>query len=491
MSSKRVLFLTPASTVTRIFPQLRSADIEASLAENAKGASAFIESSSPQYIISRPSLPSYKVEELFEEAKNADSYPRIIVLAEKGTPDEARYFMELGAFDYWTDPLIVEKILALPENKNAVPQQKQSEVKSIAPKIVGSSLAMRRVLALARQVAPSKATVLINGESGTGKEMFSKNVHGWSDRAKGPFIAINCAALPEHLLESELFGHEKGSFTGAIGRKIGKFELASGGTLLLDEISEMELGLQAKLLRALQEGEIDRVGGTETVKVDVRVIATTNRNLEDWVKEGKFRQDLYFRLNVIPLRLPALRERGDDIIELANFFLDMYTKEYALPQAKFSQEAITWLKNYAWPGNVRELQNLMERAVLLAVGKDIMPAHFLLDPDNWPLFEDDEENQEVQAAGQVSGQVFEHTSEQGSLLETEQKAPASVQTAPAGAVDFSGGLMPLHEVERLMIKKGLEVTQGNRTQAAELLGISVRTLRNKLNEYKSMGLDVE
>ena len=207
-------------------------------------------------------------------------------MAEKGTPDEARYFMELGAFDYWTDPLVLEKFLALPDNKTPV-QNKQSEVKTPAPKIVGSSLAMRRVLALAKQVAPSKATVLINGESGTGKEMFSKNLHAWSDRAKGPFIAINCAALPEHLLESELFGHEKGSFTGAIGRKIGKFELASGGTLLLDEISEMELGLQAKLLRALQEGEIDRVGGTETVKVDVRVIATTNRNLEDWVKEGK------------------------------------------------------------------------------------------------------------------------------------------------------------------------------------------------------------
>lgn len=479
MSSKRVLFLTPASAVTRIFPQLRSADIEASLAENAKGASTFIDSSAPQYIISRPSLPGYKVEELFEEAKKLDSYPGIIVLAEKGTPDEARYFMELGAFDYWTDPLIVEKILALPENKNAV-QAKQSEARTSAPQIVGSSLAMRRVLALAKQVAPSKATVLINGESGTGKEMFSKNVHAWSDRAKGPFIAINCAALPEHLLESELFGHEKGSFTGAIGRKIGKFELANGGTLLLDEISEMELGLQAKLLRALQEGEIDRVGGTETVKVDVRVIATTNRNLEDWVKEGKFRQDLYFRLNVIPLRLPALRERGDDIIELANFFLEMYTKEYALPKAKFSQEAISWLKKYDWPGNVRELQNLMERAVLLAVGKDIVPAHFLLDPDNWPLFEEDEENQTEQAAE--------------TALEEEEisvVSPKTISASSASSGEFSGALMPLHEVERLMIKKGLEVTQGNRTQAAELLGISVRTLRNKLNEYKSMGFEIE
>lgn len=476
MSSKRVLFLTPASAVTRIFPQLRNAEIEASLAENAKGASAFIESSLPQYIVSRPSLPGYKVEELFEEAKNNPSYPRIIVLAEKGTPDEARYFMELGAFDYWTDPLVVERFLALPDNKQPV---QKAEAKSSAPKIVGSSLAMRRVLALAKQVAPSKATVLINGESGTGKEMFSKNLHAWSDRAKGPFIAINCAALPEHLLESELFGHEKGSFTGAIGRKIGKFELASGGTLLLDEISEMELGLQAKLLRALQEGEIDRVGGTETVKVDVRVIATTNRNLEEWVKEGKFRQDLYFRLNVIPLRLPALRERGDDILELAGFFLDMYTKEYALPRAEFSQEAILWLKKYDWPGNVRELQNLMERAVLLAAGKDILPAHFLLDPDNWPLFEEDTQ----EADGESAEEAQQKSDEKPETVGSESKQNA--------AADFSGALMPLHEVERLMIKKGLEVTQGNRTQAAELLGISVRTLRNKLNEYKSMGLEIE
>ena len=235
------------------------------------------------------------------------------------------------------------------------------------------------------------------------------------------------------MLESELFGHEKGSFTGAIGRKIGKFELASGGTLLLDEISEMELGLQAKLLRALQEGEIDRVGGTETVKVDVRVIATTNRNLEDWVKEGKFRQDLYFRLNVIPLRLPALRERGGDVVELAQFFLEMYTKEYALPQTKFSQEALLWLKKYEWPGNVRELQNLMERAVLLAAGKDIVSAHFLLDADNWPLFEEDEFAEQ----------------EQGDFEITEENSEEAVSSAPSSSAvssetsagEFSGALM--------------------------------------------------
>ena len=220
--------------------------------------------------------------------------------------------------------------------------------------------------------------------------MFSRYLHKHSDRAGRPFIAVNCAALPEHLLESELFGHEKGAFTGAIARKLGKFELAGGGTLLLDEISEMELSLQAKLLRVLQEGEIDRVGGTETVKVDVRVLATTNRNLEEWVQEGKFRQDLFFRLNVIPLRLPSLRERGDDMLALADFFIKLYAREYALNEAGLSPEAVEWLKAYDWPGNVRELQNLMERAVLLSGGRPITPSHFLLESEEWPLFSDDQ-----------------------------------------------------------------------------------------------------
>ena len=238
-------------------------------------------------------------------------------------------------------------------------------------------------------MAASKATVLITGESGTGKEMFARYLHAMSKRARGPFVAVNCAALPEHLLESELFGHEKGAFTGAIARKLGKFELASGGTLLLDEISEMDLALQAKLLRVLQEGEIDRVGGAETVRVDVRVLATTNRDLEDWVKQGKFRQDLYFRLNVIPLRLPSLRERGDDVLELARFFVDLYVREYKLPPVPLSEAAVSWLKNYDFPGNVRELQNLMERAVLLANGRPVEPCHFLLENEAWPLFEED------------------------------------------------------------------------------------------------------
>ena len=356
------------------------------MAENMKGASLFLEKSDPGVIFARPSMPGFKVEELLTFGADKAEFPPVIIITDKGDAREAERLMSLGARDYWLEPLDMERIAAVAREPRApvpVPAlstlggHKPSYEKG--PQIVGHAPAIRRVLKLARQVAGSKATVLISGESGTGKEMFSRYLHAMSKRASGPFIAVNCAALPEHLLESELFGHEKGAFTGAIARKLGKFELADGGTLLLDEISEMDLALQAKLLRVLQEGEVDRVGGTETVKVDVRVLATTNRDLEDWVKQGKFRQDLYFRLNVIPLRLPSLRERGDDVLELARFFMNMYIREYGLPPVELSQAAIEWLRSYEFPGNVRELQNLMERAVLLANGQPVQPAHFLLE----------------------------------------------------------------------------------------------------------------
>ncbi len=485
MSARRILFLAQAQAVTRIFPELRDSGFEVGIAENIKGASAFIRKSPPGLILSRPALPGYRVEDLLQVGEEDPDFPPVIIFTEHPGPEEAERLMRLGAKDYWPDPLSLEKIEAvLPQAKASAPAPRSTTLGGHKPEgrpdIVGSHPAIQRVLALARQVARSKATVLISGESGTGKEMFSRYLHAQSDRADKPFIAVNCAALPEHLLESELFGHEKGSFTGAIARKLGKFEMASGGTILLDEISEMELSLQAKLLRVLQEGEIDRVGGTETVPVDVRVLATTNRNLEDWVKEGKFRQDLFFRLNVIPLRLPSLRERGNDVIVLAEFFIAMYVKEYNLPQTVLSPEAVKWLTAHDWPGNVRELQNLMERAVLLCGGKPVMPEHFLLEADSWPLFIEEQEE------GAPSGLGF-------SPAETPQ-APSASTAAPSArtAEDvFAGGVIPLHEMERILIMKGLDQTQGNRTQAADLLGISVRTLRNKLAEYKELGAPVE
>ena len=494
MLARRILFLAPAQTVTRIFPQLRDADVEVGIAENLKGASAFMRKGMPGLILSRSFLPGYRIDDLLAVGQDDPDFPPVIVFSDRATPEEATRVLELGARDYWSEPLTFEKIqAALPGGKAPAPPTSSFSTLggrnplsgAEGPRIVGSDPSMTRVLALAKQVARSKATVLISGESGTGKEMFARYLHGHSDRATKPFIAVNCAALPEHLLESELFGHEKGAFTGAIARKLGKFELASGGTILLDEISEMDLALQAKLLRVLQENEIDRVGGTETLKVDVRVLATTNRNLESWVEEGKFRQDLFFRLNVIPLRLPALRERGGDITTLAQFFIAMYVREYALPPVELSAEALAWIKEYSWPGNVRELQNLMERAVLLSGGKPITPGHFLLESEEWPLFLDRD-------AGEVEG--VEPAALPGSdfLAEGEARGADAPPPRPidAGAA-FSSGVIPLHEMERIMIKKGLEQTSGNRTQAAELLGISVRTLRNKLNEYREAGVDIE
>ncbi len=472
--SSRLLFLAPASSIASIFPVLKEQGVELGMAENLKGAQTFIRRNAPSAIFARPYLPGFKVEELLAEAAQDPGFPPIIIIADSGSPAEAQRLLELGAKDYWVEPLDVERIMALArEPRKPAPVPASSTLgghrSKTGPTIVGSNPAIARVMRLARQVAPSRATVLITGESGTGKEMFARYLHSQSNRVNGPFVAVNCAALPEHLLESELFGHEKGAFTGAIARKLGKFELANGGTILLDEISEMDLALQAKLLRVLQEGEIDRVGGSETVNVDVRVLATTNRDLEDWVKQGKFRQDLYFRLNVIPLRLPSLRDRGEDVLELSRFFINMYVREYGLGPTPLSDAAVDWLRNYAFPGNVRELQNLMERAVLLANGRPIEPAHFLLENDDWPLFED--ESHEAAAGDNPQPQI---------------SAPAAQPESP-----FANGVIPLHEMERIMIARGLEATAGNRTQAAELLGISVRTLRNKLNEYRAAGSPVD
>lgn len=511
MSSRRLLFLTPAQAVTAVFPALRNAGFELGIAENLKGASVFIKKSGPDVIFSRPSLPGFRVEDLLAVGAEDPNFPPVIVITDKGSAEEAEKLLSLGARDYWLEPLDVERIAAVAGQKRKtapVPAVStlggnKPRVEGSGPRIVGEHPAISRVLQLARQVAGSRATVLITGESGTGKEMFARYLHAMSKRADQPFVAVNCAALPEHLLESELFGHEKGAFTGAIARKPGKFELADGGTLLLDEISEMDMALQAKLLRVLQEGEIDRVGGTETIKVDVRVLATTNRDLEGWVKEGKFRQDLYFRLNVIPLRLPSLRERGGDVLQLAHFFMNMYTREYQLPVSPLSESAVAWLQQYDFPGNVRELQNLMERAVLLANGRPVEPCHFLLENDDWPLFEEDSP---VPAANAGSASATSAAEEAlamavpsaqaagGDALGGEHAHSGSVSGSAAGsAIDgrMQGAVIPLHEMERIMILKGLEVTSGNRTQAADLLGISVRTLRNKLNEYRAAGHPID
>ena len=318
---------------------------------------------------------------------------------------------------------------------------------------------MAHVVKLAQQIAPSDASVLITGESGTGKEVLARYVHGRSNRARAPFISVNCAAIPENLLESELFGHEKGAFTGAVARRIGKFEEASGGTLLLDEISEMDARLQAKLLRAIQERVIDRVGGGKPVAVDIRIIATSNRNLVEAVREGKFREDLLFRLNVVNLKIPPLRERPADVLELAQHFIKKYSDANGVTPRPLSAEARRALVLNRWPGNVRELENTLHRAVLLAGGDEI-GINGIVTPDGLRL--------------------------------DQAKASAAVTYAAMAAETVTRALVgrTVADVERDLILETLKHCLGNRTHAANILGISIRTLRNKLNEYAGDGVPI-
>ncbi|MCL2473937.1 MAG: sigma-54 dependent transcriptional regulator [Alphaproteobacteria bacterium] len=309
---------------------------------------------------------------------------------------------------------------------------------------IANSAAMQPILHLIAKVSPSNATVLITGESGTGKEVIARQIHKKSKRAVNNFVSVNCAAIPENLIESELFGHEKGAFTGAVAKRIGKFEEANNGTLLLDEISEMDLKLQAKLLRAIQEREIDRIGGSSPVKVDVRLIATSNRNLESEVKAGKFREDLYFRLNVIKLRLPPLRERREDIIPISEHMIQKYAKANGFEDKVLSNGAKILLESYEWKGNVRELENAMYAAVLMSEGNVIEESNIIISEA-----ENSNSRQEASLVGRT-----------------------------------------VADVEKDLIINTLSHCFGNRTHAANILGISIRTLRNKLRQYSSDGIPI-
>jgi len=311
-----------------------------------------------------------------------------------------------------------------------------------------ADLRMRELLELAKTVAQSKATVLIQGESGTGKELLANAIHQDSARNSRPFIALNCAAIPENLLESELFGYERGAFTGAMSNRAGKFELANGGTILLDEISEMDIRLQAKLLRVIQEGEVDRIGGKNPIPVNVRVIATTNKNLSDCVREGSFRQDLYYRLNVVNLTIPPLRERMGDVSLLAKSFVLKFSEANGKQIEGFSDDATRLMDSYNWPGNVRELENVVERAVITARGVEIVSSDLQMERKNQALLQE--------------------------VSERSQWEPGET----------------LDDIERNVIIKALQYHNGNRTHTARALGISIRTLRNKLADYRQLGIQI-
>ena len=326
--------------------------------------------------------------------------------------------------------------------------------------IITADRRMRELIQLAKTVAQSKATVLIQGESGTGKELIASLVHENSTRSSRPFVAINCAAIPENLLESELFGYERGAFTGAVSSKAGKFEFANGGTLLLDEVSEMDIRLQAKLLRVIQEGEVDRIGGRKPIPVDVRIVATSNRNLADCVREGTFREDLFYRLNVVNLSVPPLRDRIGDVKILSQHFMGGYSEKNGKALGGFAPESLALLESHVWPGNVRELENVIERAVITA--KD-------------PLI----------------GAQDIHIERRQGVLGQQIAAAALESQADRGAeqVPWMPG-QTLNDIERKVILDALEYHKGNRTHTARALGISIRTLRNKLADYRKLGIRV-
>ncbi len=395
-----------------------------------------------QLVITDMRMPEVSGLDLLRKVKNLTPQTPVILLTAYGTVQNAVEAMRDGAFDYLLKPFSSESL------ENVVRRALESisrKNEKVSHEIITQDAGFSRALEQASQAAASTATVLIEAESGTGKELLARMIHLKSPRKAGPFVAVNCAALPENLLESELFGFEKGAFTGASASKPGKFELANRGTLLLDEIGEMAPILQAKLLRVLQEKEIDRIGGKDPVDIDVRVIATTNRDLQALVRNEGFREDLYYRLNVVRLTIPPLRERRADIPLLADFFCKRYSRNFGREGIRLSTEAIDRLSRHDWPGNVRELENVIQRAVTLCASSTVKAEDLNL-----------------------SAQLIPTTVVPGDPRQPE--------------LGYSAGVT-MREMERQLICRTLEDTQGNRTRAAKCLGISLRTLRNKLNEF--------
>lgn len=394
-------------------------------------------------VITDLKMPNGSGMDVIHEARHHCPSTPVIVITAYGTVEKAVEAMKAGAVDFIQKPFSFQDLSAAIERCLNAWKDMGEETSSLATQgILTRDPTMIRILQRARAVASTKVPVLVQGESGTGKELLARFIHNSSPRASRALVAVNCAAIPENLLESELFGHEKGAFTGATCRKIGKFEQANGSTILLDEIGEMGSALQAKLLRVLQEWEVDRVGGTSPVPLDVRVVATTNADLAQSVRAGKFREDLYFRLNVMPIKLPPLRERPDDILLLAEHFLRRACMDHSKSVTGFSPKAVEKLRTHSWKGNVRELKNVVERAVLLSRG---------------PVVEENE------------------------IWLEEFSMPSSRSNASC----LEGSLK---EVERELILSTLEREGWNRTKASARLGISVRTLRNKLHEYRREGL---
>lgn len=429
---------------------LTLAGIDSLEAEDGEAAIVRLKSNAIDMVVSDVNMPGVDGHALLEYVREHLPTTPVLLMTAYGEVGKAVDAIRKGAVDYLLKPFEPDALLKLIE-------QYAGGRGSLSAQPIAEEPSSQQLLQLARRVAATDSTVLITGESGTGKEVLARFIHAQSNRAQGPFVAINCAAIPENMLEAMLFGHEKGAFTGAISSQPGKFEQANGGTLLLDEITEMELGLQAKLLRVLQEQEVERVGGRSPIKLDVRVLATTNRQLDAFVSEGKFREDLYYRLNVFPLQWLPLRERRRDIVPLAQNILDRLCQKMQRPPARLSQEAATLLSEYSWPGNVRELDNVLQRALILQGGAVIQPADLHMNT----------------GAIRMDVVMPQHVSEE-----------AEDETAGQLGSD-------LRQHEYQLIIDALKATGGNRKEAADRLAISPRTLRYKLAKIRESGVDLD
>lgn len=398
-------------------------------------------------------LPQKNGIDILRVSKEENQFRPVIIMTAFGSVETAVEAMKQGAFDFITKPFDTDHLLMLIkralENQRLLTEnillKEEFASKFGMPRIIGRSEAIVNVAQIVRKVAPTNATVLLIGESGTGKELFARAIHNLSNRKNYPFVPINCAAIPRDLLESELFGHEKGAFTGADAKKLGKFELGDKGTIFLDEIGDMDLTIQSKLLRAIEDGEIERVGAVKSIMVDVRIVAASNKDLEKAVEDKKFREDLFYRLNVFPVKIPLLRERKEDIPLLVEYFINKYCLEIKTTVKSVSKEALDLLMNYHWKGNVRELENAIERAVILCDGEVITPEHFVLSKQS------------------VSG--------------------TSVRPLPATGSLESVAKEALKGAETQRIVDALKETRGNKTRAAEILQVSYKTLLTKIKEY--------
>ncbi len=502
MSLERILVLDDEPIIQKVLGELfQRKKLTVTLASSLTQAEALCAKETFDLMMVDVRLPDGDGQQFLERARTMPGEPLVVIMTGHGSIESAVSCMRAGAFDYLIKPfssgqieIIIKKAESYRQLLNVNRYFAETEGAD-EREFLGRSPSMIRLRQLVERVAPTDATVLITGENGTGKEMVARELYRRSTRRNEPYIKVNCAALSENLIASELFGHERGAFTGATERREGRFELANKGTLLLDEISEIPPNLQAKLLRVLQEREFERVGGTKTIKVNVRILATSNRDLSQVVANGEFRQDLYYRLNVFPMHVPPLRERPEDIVVLADAFLQRFSRKHGAKIPGFSEGALATMIAYPWPGNVRELQNVVERAVILSEnGRPVSTAALGLMP--------------LTRATTVSGAAIsapQAPPPSGTIVPFEPAAPstpppvppstgpaaAPLPTAPATSIPAplaSEAVIPLDEMERRAILNALEVTSGNRTKAAELLKISIRTLRNKLQEYREAGL---